>query len=181
MFAEILKNYIDTCDGFIVSGICTQLAKVDRLFEIMKIDIVVIVSTEVDFINTSIQKVEERPVLLIGSEKIKNKIILQDKDQVLHFIAATQNLDELRHKIEALANRYENYARETKIYSQISKREMQILSLISKGKKNKEMAAELFLSVKTIENHRNNIIRKTKTKSMLTLINDLHKAGYFRN
>jgi NarL family two-component system response regulator LiaR len=38
--------------------------------------------------------------------------------------------------------------------------ERKILSLIGKGKSSKEIAEELFISSKTVENHRSNICKK---------------------
>lgn len=66
--------------------------------------------------------------------------------------------------------------RTPQILNSITSREKEILDRIKKGKKTKEIAEELFLSVKTVEAHRNNILRKTKTKSMIMLINELHKT-----
>ena len=43
----------------------------------------------------------------------------------------------------------------------LSKREVEVLRLISQGKRSKEVAEELFLSVNTVNNHRRNILEKT--------------------
>jgi len=50
-------------------------------------------------------------------------------------------------------------------YSKFSKREMEIINLIKKNKTNKQIAGELFLSIRTIENHISNIYYKTGTKN----------------
>jgi len=44
--------------------------------------------------------------------------------------------------------------------SQLTKREIEILGLIAKGMASKEIADQLFLSVNTVNNHRQNIIEK---------------------
>ncbi|MGZ3865541.1 MAG: helix-turn-helix transcriptional regulator [Bacteroidia bacterium] len=62
----------------------------------------------------------------------------------------------------------------------LTKRETEILLKIYKGKKRKEIAEELFISKKTIENHRNNILKKSGHNSMLTLINYLAGIGFFK-
>jgi DNA-binding NarL/FixJ family response regulator len=80
-------------------------------------------------------------------------------------------------KIAILSNSKLNQVN-IKNYSFISLREKEILQLILKGKKNKEIAEELFLSIKTIENHRNNILKKTKSKNMILLLNELYKVGF---
>ena len=49
-------------------------------------------------------------------------------------------------------------------------REVEIIKLIEKEYSNKLIADSLFLSERTIETHRKNIFRKTKTNSVLGLI-----------
>jgi len=49
-------------------------------------------------------------------------------------------------------------------YSKFTKREMQIINLIKRNKTNKQIAIELRLSIRTIENHISNIYYKTGTK-----------------
>jgi DNA-binding NarL/FixJ family response regulator len=52
----------------------------------------------------------------------------------------------------------------------LTAREMEIIKLIEKEYSNKAIADSLFLSERTIETHRKNIFRKTKTNSVLGLI-----------
>jgi DNA-binding CsgD family transcriptional regulator len=47
----------------------------------------------------------------------------------------------------------------------LSKREVEILGLLSKGMASKQVADELFLSVNTVNNHRRNILEKTNTEN----------------
>ncbi len=52
----------------------------------------------------------------------------------------------------------------------LTKTEMIILKLISEGKTSKEIANEIFISAKTVENHRSNMSNKLKLKGSLSLI-----------
>lgn len=52
----------------------------------------------------------------------------------------------------------------------LTAREIEIIKLIEAEKSNREMAAFLFLSERTVETHRKNILRKTKTKNIIGLI-----------
>lgn len=52
----------------------------------------------------------------------------------------------------------------------VSKRELEVLKLISQGKSNREVAEELFISVRTVDAHRNHIMKKIDAKSTADLV-----------
>ncbi|MBD2767473.1 response regulator transcription factor [Hymenobacter sp. BT664] len=52
----------------------------------------------------------------------------------------------------------------------LSKREMEVLSLVAEGLTNAEIALKLFTSKRTIETHRQNIMDKTRTRNTAALI-----------
>jgi DNA-binding NarL/FixJ family response regulator len=53
----------------------------------------------------------------------------------------------------------------------LSHREMEVISFIKKGFSSKEVAEALFISVKTVEVHRYNILRKLNLRNTATLVN----------
>ena len=53
---------------------------------------------------------------------------------------------------------------------QLSNREKEIIKLIAEGKKSKEIAELLFISPRTVENHRANIMAKLNLKNVAELI-----------
>lgn len=52
----------------------------------------------------------------------------------------------------------------------LTAREIEIVNLIEKEMNNREIAATLFISERTVETHRKNIFRKTNTSSLIGLI-----------
>jgi two-component system, NarL family, nitrate/nitrite response regulator NarL len=52
----------------------------------------------------------------------------------------------------------------------LTQRELEIIRLIEKELSNKEIADKLFISERTVETHRKNIFRKTKTNSVIGLV-----------
>ena len=53
---------------------------------------------------------------------------------------------------------------------QLTNREIEVLKLICKQHSGAEIAEKLFLSTRTVEGHRNNLLRKTECKNMIGLI-----------
>lgn len=76
--------------------------------------------------------------------------------------------------LKALLNNAGNVANGGKI-DEISSKEQQIMEFIKKGCKNKEIAAELFLSEQTIKAHLSRIFRKFNVSSRSQLISLLMK------
>lgn len=55
-------------------------------------------------------------------------------------------------------------------FSDISKREMEVLQLICNGKNDNEIAFELGISKRTVNVHRNNLLKKTNVKNTAKLV-----------
>lgn len=62
---------------------------------------------------------------------------------------------------------------------QLSPRELQILKLIFSGLVNREIADKLALSAKTVDKHRENIMRKLQVNNLVELINKVHQMKLF--
>ncbi|MEO5600727.1 MAG: response regulator transcription factor [Cyclobacteriaceae bacterium] len=52
----------------------------------------------------------------------------------------------------------------------LTKRELEVLSVIANGKSNKEVAEELFISIKTVETHKGHILDKLGLKNVAQLV-----------
>jgi len=63
----------------------------------------------------------------------------------------------------------------------LTTREREVLKLIAEGKSSKEIAALLFISVYTVNNHRANIIKKLKLKRTADLVRYAIDKGYVAN
>ena len=57
----------------------------------------------------------------------------------------------------------------------LTQREIEIINFIAKGKSSKEIAETLYLSVKTVEVHRYNILKKLKLKNSSALVAFVHQ------
>ncbi len=59
----------------------------------------------------------------------------------------------------------------------LTKREKEVIALIVQGLSNQEIAAQLFLSVRTVENHRFNLIQKLDVKNTAALVKKAIEMG----
>lgn len=71
---------------------------------------------------------------------------------------------------DALLNKSKPTVEEEKKLAKLSKKERQILKFLADGLSSQEIADMLNLSVRTVSNHRANIIRKTKAKNTAELV-----------
>lgn len=64
---------------------------------------------------------------------------------------------------------YESKSKQS-IEQKLTKRELEILKNIAKGKNNPEIADELNISIRTVETHRRNLMQKLKVNSVVELL-----------
>jgi DNA-binding NarL/FixJ family response regulator len=63
-----------------------------------------------------------------------------------------------------------NKTAKTKLILELTKRELEILKLICQQNTTAEIADKLFLSVRTVEGHKNNLLQKTECKNVVSLV-----------
>jgi len=73
---------------------------------------------------------------------------------------------------EVCVNRNENFILDTSLISQLelSKRELEILSLLAHGHSNQEIAAKLFVSLSTVKTHIQNLFEKLDVKRRIQAV-----------
>lgn len=67
------------------------------------------------------------------------------------------------------------------VNTHLSQRELQVLKLISMGLVSREIAEKLALSVKTVDKHRENIMRKLQVNNLVALVNKAHSLKLFND
>jgi len=93
------------------------------------------------------------------------------RNEAFDYLLKPVDIDELREAIERFQAKTDIYSAFFKgKLSTLSKREKEILKLILQGKKSKEIAGKLFLSVNTVNTHRRNILKKAGVKSAIELV-----------
>ena len=65
----------------------------------------------------------------------------------------------------------------TDIKASITEREKEILSLLAIGLSSKEISEKLFISPHTVEYHRRQLLKKTKSRNIAQLIGTAYRMG----
>jgi len=81
--------------------------------------------------------------------------------------------DEIKNNISELVM---DDNRDTPNVNALTEREIQIINLIKEGQSSKEIAANLNISLKTVEVHRHNILKKLKLKNSASLVNFINQS-----
>lgn len=88
-----------------------------------------------------------------------------------------------REVIDTALNSYKEIKKEKKKAEsvQLTKREIEVLNDISDGLKSQEIAEKLFISERTVEAHRGNIMKKLNAKNMAELIKKAMNLGLIKS
>ena len=116
--------------------------------------------------------------LLVHNDKLRNAKISFSKlsrnitDQFIMLIDFSGEEQFIDDNIGSHADQVEKCFKENSEMAEFSftKREKEIISLLCKGYKTKEISDALFISPKTIEKHRSNIIKRTNSETILESI-----------
>src|SRR4051812_25890786 len=99
--------------------------------------------------------VVEKEVIVIEKEMVvvEKEVVVVEKEMVVV-------------EKEIYVNRPENFVLNTSLVSQLelSKRELEILSLLAQGHSNQEIAAKIFVSLSTVKTHLQNLFEKLDVK-----------------
>jgi DNA-binding NarL/FixJ family response regulator len=142
-----------------------------------------------DFISDVIEKFQI-PVIAISTDDNPNLVkTLLDKG-VRAFVSKSENLEELVEALKTVAAgeifTSEEIKKKLSKYEQdwksirLTKRELEVLQEAVKERTNKEIAAALFISEKTVEIHKTNLYSKLGVKNLAGLVNRAHELKLVR-
>ena len=186
-----LRSLINEMEGFDIIGEATDGEQALKMVKELSPDILI---TDI-----SMPKLNGLELLdVIKSENLEVNVLIlsmyEDEEYVLAAIEAgasgyvhkDADDDELLKAIENIGNGCVYYGnsiknimakkiKQSKVYdaersSALTSREQEILKLIVKGQSNKEIAVKLFISTRTVDTHRNNIMRKLKVRNAAELV-----------
>jgi two-component system response regulator NreC len=125
-------------------------------------------------------------VLVLSMYRLENFIFKMIKAGAKGHLTSDTNRDEIVEAIYTLRNGYDFYAKaitnmilrnylddgngKAEREKNLSTREMEVLKLFAQSHTNKEIADKLFISVRTVESHKNNIMRKINLKTTVDMV-----------
>lgn len=190
LFRNGLKMLLDTLSGYKVTGEASNGKEFLELINKHDYDIVFldIEMPEINGIEAARRAIELKPDLKIitlsmyGEEEYYDQMV---DAGAKGFLLKNTNLQEVKTAIDTVMNGgnyfsqelmqslLRNYksAKDTKgSESDLSEREIEILLLICSGLSNQEIGDQLFISKRTVEKHRANILSKTNCKNTAGLV-----------
>ena len=120
-----------------------------------------------------------KKMLQIGAKGYVTKN--SSKEEMIKAILEVNNgnkyiCDEIKNNISELVLE-EN--KDTPNVNALTEREIQIINLIKEGFSSKEIANQLNISLKTVEVHRHNILKKLKLKNSASLVNFINNTATY--
>lgn len=191
MIAKLLKMMLVTVDDMAIVGIAKNSNELDQYLGKKEIDIILL-DIDMPQINglQILKKVKQKypsiNVIMLTNHievlVIKKAINLGANGYISKFSDSDEILDAIRkvnlgetHICKTCLNKLVDNIRESpkseKYYlDKLSKREWDVLILMTENLTSKEIAEKLFISLRTVETHRKNILKKTEAKNSLSLI-----------
>ena len=125
---------------------------------------------EVKILILSMHKEYLQPALNAGA----NGYLLKEDAERILFTA----LQEIRQGRTYISPRLEGYTSPSFASDTLSQREREVLKLIAEGQSNKEIAALLCISARTVESHRSTLMAKLSAKCTADLVKYAIQNGY---
>lgn len=190
LFRNGLKLLLNSQDDFNVVSEASNGIEFLESLELLPIDIVLldINMPEMDGVQAAQIALKKNPDLKIitlsmyGDEEYYYKMV---EAGVSGFLLKDSDIDEVysalrsvidgknyfsQELLQNLLKNIKNSTEQSKEVSELTEREIEIILLICQGFSNIEISEKLFLSKRTVEKHRANILEKTNTKNTASLV-----------
>lgn len=164
--------------------------------EVLLLDIQLVGKSGIEISKHLSEKYPCLKILILSSNTDEDIIVEAVKAGVKGFLSKDTSREELILAIETL-HRNENYFGEkinnivyrsyvkkinnpSELYHCLSDRETEIMTLVAEGLSNKEIANKLFISPRTIDTHKANILSKLNLSSTVDLVKYAIKHGFVK-
>lgn len=118
-------------------------------------------------------------MLLAGAKGfLSKKVGIEDLEKAIQLVSQGKNYfsEDL---LTILASKIQPIKKDNEQDFKLTKREIEILQLICRGFSNLEIAESLFISQRTVESHRANLLEKTNSKNSINLVVFAIRNNYY--
>ena len=103
------------------------------------------------------------------------------KGKIMYSTAIAKRMGDHQPETAGKPQRFSRAGRALKVEERLTSREREVLQLVAEGNLNKEVAADLGISIKTVEKHRQNVMRKLGIHDTAGLTRYAISAGIVEN
>ena len=170
---DMLEHLLEFCDEVDVIGKYTNPEKaIEKIFkqkpQLLFIDVEMPHMSGFEVLELiRSQGISPITIFITGYSQYAIKAI---KEQAFDYLLKPVVLDELKQTIRRLDERTYKSKLPSRIINLLSKRETEVLNMITQGKTSKEIGMELFISKTTVDTHRRNILEKTGARKIVELL-----------
>lgn len=145
-------------------------------------------STDIDLAKTALDRFERLRAVVISNHVSQRAVVRAIKCGVKGFLSSGADFQELQRALLTVRGGYEYWspdvanmliagyvsdampAPQTPSVDMLSPRQIEILKLWGQNKTNKEIADQLYLSIRTVETHKNHIMQRLNLKTTVDMI-----------
>lgn len=145
-------------------------------------------SADIDLAKTALDRFERLRAVVISNHVSQRAVVRAIKSGVKGFLSAGADFQELQRALLTVRGGYEYWspdvanmliagyvsdampAPQTPTVDMLSPRQIEILRLWGQNKTNKEIADQLYLSIRTVETHKNHIMQRLNLKTTVDMI-----------
>ena len=190
MFIEGISNMLNSSDEFTVIGYALSAEEFfenskHHAFDLLILDIHSPIINGIEIAQKIREEQPELKIIILNMVHSPSLIVQLKKLKVNGFLTKNEGLEEVVDCLRQVSNnktyfpKY-NLTKQKAIIQNtqyLTKREIEIVQQISNGHTSQQIAANLFISLSTVETHRKNIIQKLGTKNVAELIRFATREG----
>ena len=190
MFIEGISNMLNSSQEFAVIGYALSAEDffentTQPAFDMLILDIHLPKMNGLDLAKKMRKEQPEIKIIILSMVDSPSLTVQLKKLKVNGFLTKNAGLEEVVDCLRQVSNNKtyfpkHNLTKQKAIIQDtqyLTKREIEIVQQISKGHTSQQIAANLFISVSTVETHRKNIIQKLGTKNVAELIRFATREG----
>ena len=160
-----VSNEIDDIKNSFAKG-AEDLSRVQSMLSVGDIENI---SGVVEKFQSKIDEAEKQRLEASEGAKKYSEELEKEKERLIKLWDAYKNQEEELSKTEKKIQEFEERTREEDSFDTLSRREKEVFLLLAEGRSIKETADQLFISRKTVESHKYNIMEKLQANSIVDL------------